>query len=671
MAGIPDVLETEEEATQELWKLVQCQGSTETGSITPHERYEQAHDQSRESSSDETEATTEEEENVWEKMEKEQLIAKDGDPLVPSKDQINSTWTHGWATWSTLISTAESLPPNKWPIRTLDPSIMLNNIPPLPPSVPREKLTGFPTWRVSHIDQGSKEVNGAERHLNLRLSEPIRCQISCRPDLFHCGKSTFSTGLEIAPKALLILTLCWSYILSVRLLELQGRQVRFSRHHLQPTLNKHSGPGELVLNLPASTSPGLIRWLCAVLAPKLGWTTDTARDLPPWASFCSWGAEYIISTPQVVSFDNSPAPSSQDAMEYLMEFVGLYNLGPEQSGNNDLHKPLAPYTAGLLAALALPFYEMNDLRPQLPADCLERSIGSKLTASMRHDIQQYYNDMLYYMTLSIDPVSVGSMAWSIFWQPGIECNLVSPWLSSILSVLRPLLKARNLDRLAKVFMIRRPRISLMWLGIFLLGDSAIFDRIECYLSQLEERRFYGSLARPDSTVASWTGSLQSFRDEDESTMVENWREVPRVNVMRRRHLLRLQDDRWCLFSWEPFGLIARRDIEPELLEQFEVPYLHQYVYWTWLVTDEDARIQRGFRKDTGRFVENIHDDLELLSSGKPTEPGIIRLAPSKKATLSMLHHSIQDSLNDRSLDIAAIPGLKKDHPWLEDWRGLE
>ncbi|KAI3326646.1 hypothetical protein HD806DRAFT_487786 [Xylariaceae sp. AK1471] len=679
MATSPEIPDTEEEAIQELWKLVERETTTETGSFTPHERYDEAHNQSIESSSGQTKAVTEcneseEEENVWEKMEKELLIAKDDDPLIPSEDHMKSAWSQGWTTWSTLVSAAERLPPNHWPIGLLDPSIMLNNIPPLPPNVPSDKLTGRPTWRVSHIGYKSKEVIGAERQLSLKVSKPIQCQISYESDFFHYGKvvGTSSTGIETVPKALSILTMCWSYILSVRLLELQGRLVRFSGHHLQPTSNRHQcGPGELVLHLPASTSPGLVRWLCAVLAPTLGWTTDTARDFPPWASFCSGNTQFVISTARAISFANSTTPSSQEAMEYLIEFVGLYRLGPEQSGGNDLQRPLAPYMAGLLAALALPFYEMNGLKPQLPACCLERPITPGLTPSMRRDMEQYYNDMLYYMTLSIDPVAVGSMVWSIFWQPGIECNLVGPWLSSILSVIQPLITARDLDRLAKVFMLRRPRISLMWLGIFLLGDPVVLDRIERYLSQLEERRFHGSLARPDSTVASWTGSRQSFWDEEESTMAENWNEVSRAAVLRRRHNLRLQDDRWCLFSWEPFGLIARRDIEPELLEQFEAPYLRQYVHWTWLVTDENARIQRGFREDTGRFVENIQNDLELSSSREPSKPGTSRLAPSKKATLSMLHHSIQDSLNDRSLDIACIPKLKKDHAWLEGWRGLE
>ncbi len=672
---IPD---TKERETEKLWKLVERQNSTETGSFTPQER-EEACDVDLDSSSRETEAETdydgsEEEENIWDKMERELLIAKDDDPLIPSQNQINSAWQQGWATWSTLVSAAERLLPNEWPIARLDPSTMLHSVPPLPPRIPREKLAGRPTWRVSHLDHTSKEVDGAKRHLCLRISKPIQCRISHQPDFFHYGKTvgTSSTDVETTPKALSVLTLCWSYILSARLLELQGRRVHVSKHHLQPTINRYpGGPREIIIELPASASPGLVRWLCAVLAPTPGWTTDTASDFPPWASFCSGPALFVIHSAQVVSFRNSRAPSSFEAMEYLVEFIDLYELGPEQPWDNARQKLIAPCTAGFLAALALPFYNMNDLEPQLPVASLERPTTSRPKVSTRRDIEQYYNDLLYYMTLSLNPRAVGSMVWSIFWQPGIQCNLVSPWLGSILKVIKPLLQARDLSGLAKVFMLRRPKISFMWLGIFLLGDPTMLDRIERYLTQLEERRFHGSLAVPDSTVASWTGSPQSFWDEEESTTVKNWSEVSRADVLRRRQILRLQDDRWRLFSWEPFGPIARKNIEPELLEQFETPYLRQYSHWTWLFTDENARVERGFRKDTGRPTELIQDNLELLPSSKLIEPGTSRLAPSKKATLSMLHHSIQDSLNDRSLDIAGIPGLEKDHVWLEGWRGLE
>jgi hypothetical protein len=46
---------------------------------------------------------------------------------------------------------------------------------------------------------------------------------------------------------------------------------------------------------------------------------------------------------------------------------------------------------------------------------------------------------------------MGSIIWSIFWEPGVECNLVSVWFGSILEVIRPIIKAGNVEMLAKIF----------------------------------------------------------------------------------------------------------------------------------------------------------------------------------------------------------------------------
>ncbi|KAI1268120.1 hypothetical protein F5Y18DRAFT_279046 [Xylariaceae sp. FL1019] len=676
MATNNDIPDTDDEAIKHLWNLVRSQRLTKTGSSTPQEHEEtcnQAVDPPSESSDTVSECTTSEDgEPIWEKWERELLIPKDDDPLIPSDDQVKAAWKQGWTTWSTLVATIEQLPQSEWPVTKLDPSIMLHTVPPLPPFVPKSgKLRGRPTWRVSDTQSRTKEVSGADRHLWLKRTKPIPCHISQQSDFFHYGKTFEASAMDsgTVPKALTILTLCWSYILSVRLLELQRRQVRFTKHRLQPRrTRRRCAPGDVTVDLSAPASPGLVRWLCAVLAPTLGWTMDVADNFPPWAAFCSGSSQFVIISNQPVSSSDDVAPSSSEALAYLIEFVELYGLGPEQSRDDDPQGLLSPYTAGFLAALALPFCEWDDFEPQLPVACLERPVASGPTGGMRRDIEQYYNDMLYYMTLSVDHFAVGSMIWSVFWQPGIQCNLVSPWLGSILDAIRPLLDDRDLSRLAKVFMLRRPKVAFMWLGIFLLGDATVLDRIERYLSQLEERRFHGSLGVADLTVASWTGSIQSFWDEKESTAAaaDNWSEVSRADVLRRRHLLRLQDDRWSLFSWEPFGVITRSNIEPELVELFETRYMRVYVHWTWLVL-RNPRIERGFRYDTGRLAETIQRDQEPFPS-KPMKQRTSRLAPSKKATMSMLFHSSTDYHYDMSLDIACIPGLDKDHPWLDNWR---
>lgn len=50
--------------------------------------------------------------------------------------------------------------------------------------------------------------------------------------------------------------------------------------------------------------------------------------------------------------------------------------------------------------------------------------------------------------------------------------------------------------------------------MFLLGDFTILDQISRYLDTLEERWGYGSVSYPDVAVAAWTGSPQSFLDDE-------------------------------------------------------------------------------------------------------------------------------------------------------------
>jgi hypothetical protein len=289
--------------------------------------------------------------------------------------------------------------------------------------------------------------------------------------------------------------------LSVRLLELQGRKAVYSKHSLVP-VPAHSFrvvAGEFHLDLSLA-SRRLVRWLCAILSPKPGWLGDQGH-FPPWAAFCSGNVRFVVvTTDGPVAFAlNEPPPSSSEATELLIEFCSLYGLLAPEHKCKGQQTELSPPIAAFLAALALPFSRYDGLQPQFPAPSLRRpSKDSGTHESAASSIRQCASDLRYYMTLSMDPRSVGSVLWSIFWQPDIECNLVSPWLSSTLSALKRPLDSRNIMLLAKVFALRRSRISLWWLGVFLLGDLVILDRITRYLETLEERWGFGSLARPTS-----------------------------------------------------------------------------------------------------------------------------------------------------------------------------
>jgi hypothetical protein len=276
------------------------------------------------------------------------------------------------------------------------------------------------------------------------------------------------------------------------------------------------------------------------------------------------------------------------------------------------------------------------------------------------------------MTLSMNTKCLGSALWSIFWQPDIETNLVSPWLSSISYVLKPVLESRNLGQLAKVFAYRRPRIASWWIGIFLLGDFTILDRIARYLETLEERCGvqFSSMALPDTTVAAWTGSPQSFLDDESPNPYTHLDQpISRSDVLRHRYNFRLQDDSSRPLAWRPFGHVARELIEPDLWPWLERGCVREYVYWVWWIKTSKGLVQDvqlGFRRDTGRFVADVPDHVGTLlrGRGRIAASEVIRLGPSRDSTLRMLNFCMLDVRGGRDACLLGVPATPT-HPWLK------
>ncbi|KAF2962891.1 hypothetical protein GQX73_g10683 [Xylaria multiplex] len=615
-----------------------------------------------------------------------ELLGADDDVLIPKTVDINRIFHQGRETWAQLLESAKSLPLNSFPVWVRDPSITLKDIPALPKSLPKNGvLVGQPLWHVPDPEHQEKDaqnngwnlqyVRGLQKYFRLCFSQPIECRLAVESDFSHFGHVPHPDGRPFAaPDGLSLLTLCWSYIISVRFLELQRVKVQYSRQFLQPRIVKasHAQQGDVVLNLGASVSRALVRWLCAILAPKPGWFAD-GGGFPPWAAYCSGDIHFTVSTNEAITFSPNEElpPTSAQATEFLIELCGLYGLGPEK-GMHRSSEILLPATAAFLAALALPFYRHVNLQPQFTVPTL----GNRtIDRAVLEPIHQYVVDLPYYMTLSMHPRSLGSVLWSIFWQPDIECNVVSPWLSSILSVLRPIIDSRNLVILAKVFAIRRPRVGIWWLGVFLLGDHTVLDWIARYLETLEERWGFGSMAPPDTAVAAWTGSPQSFLDQKPSYTSRNLLDpVSRADLLRHRHNRRLQDETSLPLSWRPFGYVAKETIELDLWPWLEYGDFREYVHWVWWIKEGKSAvcdIQLGFRKDTGRFVIDVPDSLELNHPDQLTGcNNVIKLTPSRESTLRMITYCIEDICGDRDTNISTVCGAKV-HPWLKYWRGLE
>jgi hypothetical protein len=257
--------------------------------------------------------------------------------------------------------------------------------------------------------------------------------------------------------------------------------------------------------------------------------------------------------------------------------------------------------------------------------------------------------------------------WSIFWEPGLDCNLASAWLGSIYHVIKPILQAGNLEMLAKVFALCRPRLAPVWLGIAILGCTEFAGMIESYLTTLEERPFSCRMSRPDPDVAAWTGSPQSFLDEEGSGCYIKDGEVllSRSDLYRLRFNYRLLSSNFetAPFGWQPNGSVRKKDIEPELQEQLEKWCPRKFLRWIWYT--RQGKIEHSFRdkhqdtKETSSVSSPEHPTTEL-SSGTCCA---VRLCPSKEATWRTLVWGSRMASGDED----SIEVITK-HKWLRDAR---
>ncbi|OAA64489.1 hypothetical protein SPI_03136 [Niveomyces insectorum RCEF 264] len=630
------------------------------------------------------------------------LVGADDDPLLPTRADIERVYYSGQATWRSFVDEAEALPRHGFPAVFGDPYLLLADVPALPPKLPKVRvLTGQPLWHVPDVEPPPSTVQpplqqtdtnhvhgvtrdppsldmqyryGVRKHLRIAVPRPVELRTSPTSSRPPCA-----TPLTSPASGLLILTLGWSYILSVQLLEMQGRAVSYhDAHVLRPQTAASAArchrEGFVVLDLSGDAlSAELVRWICAILAPKAAWGPVDGRDGPPWAAHCPTELRFaVVSDDAEREADGKPPPPpprAAAATELLIEFCSLFGLGLSET--EQAHRILPP-TAAFLAALMLPFTSVSGLQPQFAIPKLRRrragknSYGRGLLASR---LRQYTADARYFMTLSLDQYGIGSILWSVFWQPNIPCNLVSAWFGATIAVLGPILASRDLPKLVRVFATRRPRAAMWWLGLSMLGDLAVLDWIPRYMDELYERQGYGTLNEPDPTAAVWTSTPHSYLDDPHQRAYPDAAEpVALYDLLRHRYNFRLQET--VYLAWRPFGSVPRAAIEPELWPWLERGLPRRYVTWVWWLQSKAGMVcypQAGFRTDTGRCKPNVPDRLELATrtKGEDDMPQL-KLHASRTMTAWMLSRSKEHVGGDTDMTVVDV----NKHKWLRGYYGF-
>lgn len=73
-----------------------------------------------------------------------------------------------------------------------------------------------------------------------------------------------------------------------------------------------------------------------------------------------------------------------------------------------------------------------------------------------------------------------------FFDPGICCNVVSPWLEPVLDIITSIIREGQYERLAATIEKRQPKLANLWLGAILTGgEKRIFRDVNLGLSVVE------------------------------------------------------------------------------------------------------------------------------------------------------------------------------------------
>lgn len=243
----------------------------------------------------------------------------DDDLLIPSEGDIKGTFSSAQYTWARFVSRAKAAPLGHLPRGATDPVILLRDVPALPERLPLKRgLCGVPVWKTQtggNIGVGEENVvHGLQKGVALLANGPLACPLSLIVPSSPSGHDSPRTSPGTA-RGLALLTLCWSYIVSARLLEMQNRPLRYPgpKSYLWPTRAEAyvSRPTDFVVDLRTPASPELVRWICAVLTPGRGWFIG--KHPPAWtACACPSGhLRLVVLTDQPLQSEASgPLPSS-------------------------------------------------------------------------------------------------------------------------------------------------------------------------------------------------------------------------------------------------------------------------------------------------------------------------------------------------------------------------
>jgi len=301
---------------------------------------------------------------------------------------------------------------------------------------------------------------------------------------------------------LAILVLACSYILSARLMELQGQDesCMVYTQSKAPLYRVDESVSGFVLDV-GDVDSRTLRWFTAILAPESGFRVGLHQQNgfdrhAPWAlSLVAPSFPFSVRCGKEhkdLELNGRRPLVSHEALQSLIALCNRYAVSRHQ-----LH-------AALATALLLPTHNYLSLPLSLP--CLEICDSGFLTAKLgSEEVDQLFYDMPYYITLSCGCEVINSTLCGGFWNPYVPCNLVSSWLQPVwdLREMKSVQGApgRYAEVLALICARRAPNIAYLSIAAAISGlTPKILDQVSSGQPPLERHAY------------AWTGVPQSFMD---------------------------------------------------------------------------------------------------------------------------------------------------------------
>ncbi|RSL69548.1 hypothetical protein CEP53_002174 [Fusarium sp. AF-6] len=467
-----------------------------------------------------------------------------GDALQPDNETYRSVYEKGYKTWWAL-----------WKQASADPGLpsaclKLDNIFPGHPYFPvgldlgsTGLLTATSTWITT---SGCCDLPAFDQRFQLTpsIGKPTAILVTADANI------PFQNCFGKEDNHFTVLVLAWAYALSARWtsiisgaapLEYTASQAKWegTRH-----LPKDEAP--VIIQL-GSINHEAARWWAAVLAPGQGWKASIPhkqyRFLSPWTvSLDSTRPILLSSSSEAVLPLLGTCPSFEAAVRYIAEYSALHSASEQNR-------------AAFAAALLLPLANFDRRKVRLPFPRFTVKTEPKTTSHgpiWGQDLRQF--DRL--LTLSCNPQGIKSLLTSVFYEPDIPCNVCGAWLQGTFALIHSK-HTQDVDMLARMFFLRRPHLSFLWLGAMITGAHKNLLKSPRGLLETEEI---------DPHEAAWTGTLASFIQEPVYCVHPDASSIARADEWRLAYLSQgLSEYKFPpLHPYPPPGMTAMEDLDLEV-----------------------------------------------------------------------------------------------------------